>query len=104
MDYKNFHTHYYFIKELIIMKFKFKQPKINQVQQFVLITLLLVFLWFSDMILPFLGNPIWIGIFQYSSWILGLMVLILWLCYAYVQMKEELWRRFEKELERLKKA
>lgn len=82
---------------------KFEKPELNKVQQFVLITLLLVFLWFADMLLPFLRNPIWIAIFQYTSWILGLLVLVLWLGYAYIQMKDEIWRKFQEELERLKK-
>lgn len=82
---------------------KIEKPEMNPIMHFVSITLLLVFLLFADMILPFLNNIIWISIFRYFSWGGGLSVLILWLWYAYVQMKEELWRKFQQELERLKK-
>ena len=80
-----------------------KWIRLDKVQRYALISILLTLLWVGDIIEYFLQNPIWINIFAFASWIIGFYVLWLWYMYTYERIKEELWRKYEKELEEIKK-
>ena len=77
--------------------------KLDDDHKFVIISILIVLILVEAVVQYFLKNPFWILFFNTAELIVVLYLMYLWFIYAIKKIREEIWRKFQKEYEELKK-
>jgi len=76
--------------------------KLDEDHKFVIISILIVLILVDAVVQFFLANPFWILFFNTGQLIVTLYLMYLWFIYAIAKVREEIWRKFQKEAERIK--
>ena len=77
--------------------------KLDDDHKFVIISILIVLILVEAVVQFFIANPNWILFFNIAQLIVVLYLLYLWLIYAIKKIREEIWRKFQKEYDELEK-
>ena len=75
--------------------------KLDDDHKFVIISILIVLILIDAVVQFFLANPFWILFFDIGQLIVTLYLMYLWFIYAIAKVREEIWRKFQEEYEKL---
>ena len=78
--------------------------KINRVFLLAFIIMTIMALFGMSIARPFLANPYWILAFNITNPVLLFIIGFCIIVYGIEEIKEEMWRKYQKELDELRKA
>ena len=76
--------------------------KLDEDHKFVIISICIVLILVEAVVQFFIANPYWILFFNIAELVVVLYLMYLWFIYAIGKVREEIWRKFQKEAERIK--
>ena len=77
--------------------------KLDDDHRFVIISIAIVLILVEAVVQFFIANPFWIMFFNIAELVVVLYLMYLWFIYAIAKVREEIWRKFEKEYKEIDK-